>query len=73
MEKYILQPGEKPNTWTCTDTHLGIVCQWTNRQFNDTQKTTVLNDTPKGASVALYANAMREMADWLSTKHKEKL
>jgi hypothetical protein len=74
MERYILQTGEQPGTWACTDTQLGIVCRWADGRFNDTRKQRYCPIPLRGGGmVTLYANAMREMADWLLANHKEKV
>ena len=71
-QKYILQESEKPNHWICTDQENQIVCVFEDHKFNDTQKITTLNDFDP-AKYKDLARFMREMGDWLSKNHYEKL
>lgn len=54
-------------TSTITDHLNGIRTTWRRGHFNDTQETTLLDDSPlkATASATLAARAMREMADFL--------
>jgi hypothetical protein len=69
-ERYLLQKGTETDSWCCTDTQYNIVCTWKNKQFNATQKVTMLYDNIQ--NVGQLATAMRELGDWLSKNHPDK-
>lgn len=70
--RFIVQPGENPGFWVCTDTINGIVCVFEDHKFNETQETTLLEDfDPK--NYMKLAKIMREMGDFLVENHYEKV
>lgn len=71
MERFIIQPSEKPNHYVCTDQVNGIVCVFEANKFNDNQQFTVLEDST--ASANDYARIAREMGDWLRENHYDKI
>lgn len=67
--RYLLQKSDTtPDGWVLTDTEIGIVCQFIEGQFNETQKFTILEDVDR-PDAAVFASAVREMTDWLVTDH----
>jgi hypothetical protein len=73
MARYILQKAQQvPDGWVCTDTENGIVCRWQAHRFNETQQVTALRDEPKPDAMRI-AHQMREMADWLSENHRDRV
>ena len=72
MERFIIQHSQtQPDGWVCTDKENGIVCRFTEHQFNETQQFTFLEDVPQPDAQTI-ATAVREMADWLRANHYEK-
>lgn len=73
MERYIIQASHThPDGWVCTDRNNGIVCQFKEHQFNDTQQFTFLEDVEQPDALTI-ARLMREMADWLRENHYNKI
>ena len=71
--RFILQPSQtRPSGWVCTDTENGIVCVFDDKQFNETQEFTVLDDIEK-PDVNVLAKAVNEMAEWLRENHYSKV
>lgn len=69
--RYILQKSiERPLWWVLTDTENGIVCQFKEGEFNETQKFTILNDVPR-PDASMLAKLAAEMSDWLRDNHYE--
>ena len=72
-ERFILQKSKtRSNGWVCTDTEIGIVCIFNDRQFNEMQEFSLLEDI-ESPDASELAKAAREMADWLSINHREKV
>lgn len=72
MDRFIIQASQtQPDGWVCTDRENGIVCQFENQKFNETQKCTFLEDGVTTAQA--LATALREMADWLRFNHYDKV
>ena len=70
--RFIIQKSQtRSNGWVCTDTENGIVCQFENGKFNDTQKFTILEDIENPDANQL-AKAVNEMAMWLRENHYKK-
>lgn len=69
---YILQASEKPNYWVCTDTENLIVCIFENKNFNDNQNFTTLENFNPDNFMKL-AEMARLMGDWLRANHYDKL
>lgn len=73
--KYILEKSKDlPGWWVFTDTENLVVIRFQDRAFNETQRVTVLEDSPlRGAALAKeMAKVMREMGEWLSIYHGSK-
>lgn len=69
--RYLLQKSASvPDGWVLTDTELGIVCQFTEGKFNESQKFTVLEDM-KSPDVMTSAANVRKMTDWLASNHHD--
>ena len=70
--RFILQPSEIANHFVCTDTENKIVLVFEKGKFNDSQTVEFLEDfdSKDFMKVAKY---MREIGDWLSANHYEKL
>lgn len=69
MERFIIQHSHThPDGWVCTDRENGIVCQFREHQFNETQHFTLLDDLPQPDALKL-ARMVREMSDWLRSNH----
>ncbi|MBR4593469.1 MAG: hypothetical protein IKO33_02675 [Bacteroidaceae bacterium] len=73
MERFILQKGSGVHNWLCTDKENGIVCEFQEHQFNDTQRVVPLEDNILNNNPLALAKAMREMADWLRENHYDKV
>ena len=72
MSRFIVQPGENPGTWVCTDQANKVVCIFEDHKFNDSQNFTMLEDfDPK--NYMKLAQIAREMADYLRENHYEKV
>ena len=72
-ERFILQKSQtRDNRWVCTDTENGIVCMFDDKNFNDANQFTVLNDIENPDALVL-ARWAREMADWLRENHYNKI
>lgn len=67
---YLLQQSERTLWWVLTDVDNGIVCQFKEGEFNETQKFTILNDIPRPDAGEL-AKLAAEMTDWLRDNHYE--
>ena len=73
MARYIIQKAQQvADGWVCTDTENGIVCRFQAHRFNDTQTMTFLEDVEQPNALAI-ARLMREMGDWLSQHHRDKI
>ena len=69
--KYILQQSNtQPNGWVLTDTSNGIVVRFEQGRFNESQKTTWLNDEPVSDYMQI-ARIMREIGEYMYENHKE--
>lgn len=72
MDRFIIQHSQtQPDGWVCTDKENGLVCRFTEHQFNETQHFTFLEDI-KHPDAQAIARIAREMADWLRANHYEK-
>jgi len=73
MARYILNPSElTPDHWACTDTENMLLCVFKNKQFNETQKFTLLEEVKNPDAVKL-AKLANEMAAWLRENHYQKV
>lgn len=73
MARYIIQKAKQvADGWVCTDTENGIVCRFEAHRFNKTSKMTFLEDVKQPDALKI-ARLMREMGDWLSENHNDKL
>lgn len=70
--RYKLQQSKSvADGWVCTDTENGIVVEWRQGMFNETQNVVMLDDYH--GDVMDLARLMREMGDWLAANHKDKV
>lgn len=72
MSRFIVQPGESPGFWVCTDQVNSIVCVFEDHKFNETQKFTLLENFDPH-NFAILAQITREMGDFLRENHYEKI
>ena len=73
MERFILQPSqEQENWWVLTDTENQIVVRFENKQFNETQQVTMLEDVDTPNPLVI-ARMMREIGDYLAINHRDKV
>ena len=72
MNRFILQKSQtRQNGWVCTDTDNGIVCEFEDKNFNYSQKFTILQDADN-QEVSKIAKVVMEMGDWLRENHYKK-
>lgn len=70
--RFILQRSQKTkHGWVCTDLDYKVVVTFIAHRFNDTKKITFLEDAP--TDYLERARVMREIGDWLSENHNDKL
>lgn len=70
MEKYLLQKStERQNVWIVTDTVYGIVVQFEEGKFNETQKVSFLEE-PNEPALSI-ARKLRELSEWIIENHPE--
>ncbi len=70
--RFILQRSQnQKNGWVCTDLDYKVVVTFIAHHFNDTKKVAFLKDAP--TDYLERARLMRELGDWLSENHNEKL
>ena len=75
MGRYRIEKSERePGWWVLTDTENLVVIRFQDRAFNETQRVSVLEDSPlRGADAAReMARVMREMGDWVAAHHGSK-
>lgn len=60
---------ERKNVWIVTDTVYGIVVQFEDGKFNETQNVSFLIE-PNEPALSI-ARKLREMADWLLENHPD--
>lgn len=72
MNRFILQPSKNSGYWVCTDTLNLIVCTFADKNYNDDQKFTTLEDFDP-ANFMQLARYAKEMGDWLREHHYEKI
>lgn len=71
-DRFIIQQSElQEKSWVCTDTENLIVCTFEEKQFNETQQFTFVEEV-KNPNANQIAKALREMADWLRANHYSK-
>lgn len=72
-DRFVLQKSKaKDNVWLCTDTENNIVIEFQQGKFNETQKVNYLFDIENPEPLKL-AKQMREVGEWLSENHSDKL
>ena len=70
--QYILQKSDtEPLLWVLTDTINGIVCRFTEGDFNNSQKFTALYDNTTKFTPNELARIVADMSDWLREYHYE--
>lgn len=75
MERYLLQKSKELANWyVATDTLAGIVVKFEKGKFNETQKTTMLEDLNfHSGTPTRLATAMKELTEWLVANHSDVL
>lgn len=71
-DRYTLAQTADRDGWVCLDKECGLMINWRDRLFNDTQQVENLG-TLSPNDMMLFARVMREMADWLVINHGGKL
>ena len=67
--KFLLQKSQtRSNGWVCTDIENSIVCEFEEKNFNNSQKFTILEDI-KIPDANKLSKIAREMADWIRENH----
>lgn len=70
--RFVLRRSRKTkNGWVATDQDYNVVVTFIEHRFNDTKKVYFLEDEP--TDYLERARVMREMGDWLSENHNDKL
>ena len=74
MNRFLMQKSSTlPNGWVLTDTLNGVVVTFEDGQYNETQRTTMLDDEPLSKySVTDLARIMREIGEWAVRYHSSK-
>ena len=70
-DRYTLAQDESTLEWVLTDTYTDIEIRWTERDFNETQKVTIIKPSDKLADASFLARTMREIGDFLMTNYRE--
>ncbi len=64
---------ERAGWWVCTDTINLIVCRFKEHEFNETQETTLLDDSMwqpiMPEDIKVLAGMSRSLAEWLRQNH----
>lgn len=73
-KRFLIQKSSTlPNGWVLTDMLNGVVVTFEDGQYNETQRTTMLDDEPLSKySVTDLARIMREIGEWVSKYHSSK-
>lgn len=71
-DKYLLQHGETDGEWVLTDKENQIVFIWEDREFNETQRITPL-DQFKAEDITSIPTMMRKAGEWLAENHSNKI
>ena len=70
--RFVMQQSKKQQDgWVVTDVDYNVVLTFTEHRFEETKRIVFLEDTP--ADYLTTARIMREIGDWLSENHKDKL
>ena len=74
MNRFLMQKSSTlPNGWVLTDTLNGVVVTFEDGQYNETQRTTMLDDEPLSKySVTDLARILREIGEWAVRYHSSK-
>lgn len=73
-ERFVLQESKDFGWWVCTDKCNGIVIKFRDKLFNESQKVTTLEDFDiTKISISNIAKILREIGEWLTRHHSEKL
>jgi hypothetical protein len=72
MERFTIEQSTAKDEWICTDKTNGVVCKFKNKQFNDTQKFSLLSDI-KQPCVQVYTKVCGEIENWLKENHSDKI
>lgn len=71
-ERFKLQEHTKPGWWLVTDKQYKVCIEFRNGKFNETQRVVPLEDFNPD-DFMLMSRIMREIGDWLSVEHREKV
>lgn len=67
-DRFILQKSQnKAGYWVCSDIINNIVCIFKEKEFNETQEFTLLDDIP--ANPQKLAELVNDMGKWLRDNH----
>lgn len=74
MSRFIIQKSSTlPNGWVLTDTLNGVVVTFEDGCYNETQRTTMLDDEPLSKfNINDLARIMREIGEWATKYHSSK-
>lgn len=74
MSKYRIEKSGDPEWWVLTDTENLVVIKFKDKQFNETQHISILEDSKLiGTDCARnIAKIMREMGEWVAINHGDK-
>lgn len=70
MARFLLQKGSHPHTWVATDKVNNIVVVFDEKDYNNSQKITMLNGD-QVTDVMTVPRALREIGEWLYEYHKD--
>ncbi len=69
--RYKVEPSKgNPGWWVVTDVENMIVVKFKEKEFNETQKVTMLNDA-EGKDVSFFARIMGDMGKYLFENYKD--
>lgn len=71
-ERFKIQESSKPGWWIATHKEAGLCIEFRNRKFNETQRIVPLEDQDPDDFMNIAKN-MRELTDWLSINHRDKV
>ncbi|MCY1520368.1 hypothetical protein D9M68_551430 [compost metagenome] len=70
--RYALSQSADKSGWVCLDADFGLLISWRDKAFNDTQQVENLGEINPDEMMA-FARVLREMGDWLSVNHRDKI
>ncbi len=69
--RYVIEQNAAGDGWVATDTVNLIVAQFTQGNFNGTQRITLLDESL--ITPAQLPRLLRELGDWLAANHPDKI